>query len=128
VDLIARHSVLFQPVFMMKTSTKVSKEVAAKTAVESVPAKNGPIKTFRIDDVSCSVWARTIVRLEPITMYSVSYQRSYRNARGEWAHSQYFNLADLPKIVTLSKDAEEFIHEEMRQAASDRAAGEQEAE
>lgn len=92
-------------------SKKGNKEVAVTKTVESGSTTNRPVKTFRIDDISCSIWARTFTRVEPVTMYSVSYQRSFRNVQGEWKHSQYFNLGDLPKIVSLSQQAEEFVHD-----------------
>lgn len=70
---------------------------------------NRPIKTFRIDNVSCSVWSRRIVKVEPRTYFSLSFERSYESRKGERKYTTYFNLSDLPKIVTLCKEAEDYV-------------------
>lgn len=86
------------------------KEATAPAKQEQeAPQKRMPIKTFREGDVSCSIWARTIVKLEPIVFYSITLERSYRNAVGEWKYTKSFNLDDLPRIVKLCQMADEFI-------------------
>lgn len=94
---------------LMEKATAKKKEVAATTAVEPGSEKNRPIRTFQIDNVSCSVWARTIVKVDTRTYYSLSFRRSYVDAKGETKYSAYFNLSDLPKLITLCQDAEDYI-------------------
>lgn len=113
---------------MEKAKTKNKEVVATKAAEQTVSHEaNRPVKTYRDKDVSASVWARTIVKLEPRTYYSISIERSYQNAKGEWKYTNFFNLTDGQKIVSVWQQAAEFIEEEMRQQAAARAAG-QEAE
>lgn len=104
------------------TKAKSIKEVPVTKTEEFGSEKNRPVKTFRDDNISASVWKRTIVKVEPKTYYSISLERSYQNANGEWRYSSYFNLSDGQKIVNVWKQAAEFIEEELRQDAANRAA------
>ena len=85
----------------------------AKTATTA--AKTRPIRTFRVDNVSAAIWARTVVKLEPVTYYSISFETHYEDAKGEQRHSGFFRLGELPKIVSLCRQAEEYIVELQRQ-------------
>jgi len=85
----------------------------AKTAISA--AKTRPIRTFRVDNVSAAVWARTVVKLEPVTYYSISFETHYETVSGELKHSGFFRLGELPKIVSLCRQAEEYIVELQRQ-------------
>ena len=85
----------------------------AKTAITA--AKTRPIRTFRVDNVSAAVWARTVVKLEPVNYYSISFETHYEDSKGELRHSGFFRLSELPKIVSLCRQAEEYIVELQRQ-------------
>ena len=77
---------------------------------EVVPSKNAPIKTFLIEEVSASIFAReNPVKGELRTFYSVSFSRSYRDSAGKRMYVKTFNLEDLGKIVSLAQQADEYI-------------------
>ena len=81
----------------MKDVTK-NKEVPAKAAVPA--EKRGPYKTIRVEDVSASIWARERqIKGEMIVFYSVSFERRYRAADGQWRYTRSFDLDDLGKVV-----------------------------
>jgi hypothetical protein len=77
-------------------------------------AKMRPIRTFRVDNVSASVWTRVVVKLEPVTFYSVTFDKHYENANHESKRTHWFHLNDLPKLVTLAQQAEQYIIELQR--------------
>ena len=89
--------------------------MTATTAVETaatdaapVATKQRPVKTFRVEDISASVWSRLVVKAEPMTFYSISFQRRYVS-NGETKYSGFFNPSDLPKLAALCQQAEEFV-------------------
>jgi hypothetical protein len=75
------------------------------------PETNSPVETFVLADVSASVFAREVeIKGENRTFYSVSFSRSYRDDNGKRQYVKNFNVEDLPKVVTVAQQAEEFIH------------------
>lgn len=71
-----------------------------------------PMKTFRADDCSASIWHRErFVEGTPMVFYSVTLERSYvdRNGKRQWTHS--YDPDSLGKIVQLCQMASEFIGE-----------------
>ena len=71
---------------------------------------SGPVKVLRIDDVSVSIFARDRkVNGETLTFYSVSFSRSYADRNGKRKYTKNFDVEDLGKIMTLAKQASEFI-------------------
>jgi hypothetical protein len=77
---------------------------------EQAVQKNTPLKVFRVDDVSASIFDRQFeVRGEMQTFYSVSFTRSYRDSSGSWKYVKSFGLDDLGKIVVVAQQADEFI-------------------
>lgn len=98
-----------------KTDTDVAgNEFPAGPVTKNVTTpKPHPIRTFRVDNVSASVWAKTIVKLSTFTVYSISFQRHYE-VKGEDKYSAYFNPGDLPKICSLCQQAEQYIIELQR--------------
>ncbi len=82
--------------------------------------KPHPIRTFRVDNVSASVWAKTITKMNTFTVYSISFQRHYE-AQGEQKYTGYFNPGDLPKIVSLCQQAEQYIIELQRKEIATQA-------
>lgn len=68
------------------------------------------MKTFRIDDVSVSIWSREVMYQGAMTaFYSFTFERSYKDAAGQYRYTKTFDLGDLGKIVTLCQQASEFI-------------------
>jgi hypothetical protein len=98
-----------------KTDTDVAgNEFPAGQVTRNVTSpKPHPIRTFRVDNVSASVWAKTITKVSTFTVYSISFQRHYE-AHGEDKYSAYFNPGDLSKIVSLCQQAEQYIIELQR--------------
>lgn len=94
---------LFPPCVMDNAKKKKDKEVSA-------PTDAGPLKVIRIDDVSASIFARDRkIKDEDVTFYSVSFSRSYKSADGEWKYTKNFDEEDLGSVMTLAKQASEFI-------------------
>jgi hypothetical protein len=89
-------------------------ETASKTKATTAAAPTkGPLKVFRIDDVSVSVFARDRkVNGEDVTFYSASLSRSYRDADGSRKYTSFFDEEDLGKVMTLAKQASEFMTDE----------------
>lgn len=88
-----------------------NKDVAAKDAAETAPqeapvqSKRGPVKQFRIEEVSASVFAR---EYNGQTYYSVSFTRSYEAEDGEIKYTKNFDPDDLGKLVTVVQQAHEY--------------------
>ena len=88
----------------MDTVTKKKKDASAKEGAAS------PVKVFRMDEVSASIFARKgVVQGEPVTFHSVSFSRSYKDAKGERHYTKNFDSRDMSKIMLLAKQAGEFI-------------------
>jgi hypothetical protein len=63
-----------------------------------------------MDDVSASIFARErVVRGEPVTFHSVSFSRSYKDARGQWQYTKNFDSQDMGKVMLVAKQAGDFI-------------------
>lgn len=96
----------FFPPIVMENKKKPTQKKAAATE-----AANGPVKVFRIEDVSASLFARERqVQGQPRTFYSVSFSRSYKASTGEWKYTKNFDMEDLGKIVGLCKEVEEHVY------------------
>jgi hypothetical protein len=93
------------PLFVMDNKKK---NVTAPAATDQ---GNGPIKVFKVDDVSASVFSRIhSVNGEDVTFYSVSFSRSYRESSGVRKYVKTFNIEDLLKVVTVAQECDEFVH------------------
>jgi hypothetical protein len=96
----------FPPIVM--DNAKKKKDVSELEAEGTVGTS--PIKVFRMEDVSISVFARDrVVESKPITFYSVSLSRSYKDAKGNRKYTKNFDAEDLGKLIALAKEASEFI-------------------
>ena len=92
--------------------------VPAETSVAkgaTTAAKTRPIRTFRVDNVSAAVWANTHVQLEVVTYYSITFESHYQDSKGNERYGSRFRPNELPKIVSLCRQAEEYIVELQRQ-------------
>ena len=78
----------------------------------------GPVRVFRIDDVSASVFARER-RLQGsiMTFYSVSFSRSYKDTTGERKYTKNFDADDLGTLAALIQQASEFISAQLSERA-----------
>jgi len=92
----------------MDTSAKKKKELPSTTEeTASKEEKRGPIQSFREGDVSVSIWSRDF---KGRTFYSCSFERSYKDASNQWRYTRYFGLDDLGKVISLAKQASDFLH------------------
>ncbi len=94
------------------TKATVSKPVT-KTAAPAPQADNSkrrPLKTFTMHDVSASVWSRDhVIRGEPRRFYSVTFERSYRDASGKYRYTRSFNPDDLGTLMSLCQQVGEYL-------------------
>lgn len=73
-------------------------------------AAHGPVKVFRLDDVSVSLFARErSFQGRPATYYSASFSRSYKDAAGERKYTKNFDADDLGKVAELCRMAADHI-------------------
>ncbi|MDP2666827.1 MAG: hypothetical protein Q8P05_05010 [Candidatus Diapherotrites archaeon] len=66
-----------------------------------------PIQKFQAGAVIASVWKNT--SKEGAEYFSVSLDKRYKDAQGDWKSSSSFKPADLPKAALLMNKAYEFI-------------------
>ena len=64
-----------------------------------------PLKVFREGDVSASVFGR---EHNSVTYYSVTFSRSYEQD-GKRRYTKWFDREDLPKVIAVAKQADEYI-------------------
>lgn len=80
------------------------------TAEAAPKAKKLPIKTIRVDDVSCSIFAHERERGGVTTVnYSFGFSRSYKDRDGTWRHTPWFGLDDLGAVVSCAQQAHEYV-------------------
>ncbi len=71
---------------------------------------NRPVKTFRIGDVSASVFARKRhVDGEEQTFHSVSFSRSYIDDSGKRRYVKAFDSGDLGPVASVAEHAAEYL-------------------
>ena len=93
------------------SATKAEETPVATTAATAPQeAKRRPEQTFRVDDVSASVWVREhLVRGQPTKFWSVTLERSYKDAAGQWRYTKTFDSESLGRVVALCQQASEYI-------------------
>lgn len=103
---------------MEKMTTRKNMDVAATKAVEQTAAqdaasastelKRKPVTTVRIEDISCSIWARDhVVQGQNRVFYSCSLERSYRGRDGLWHFTKSFDPESLGNVVAVVQQAAE---------------------
>src|SRR5689334_300709 len=91
--------------------TKPAETPAAEAATASQNAKPKPTQTFRVEDVSCSIWAREYtVQGKLRTFYSCTFERSYKARDGGYRYTKSFDLDSLGKLVAVAQKAAEYLH------------------
>lgn len=100
-----------------EAGTKPVEHAAAPAAPAPQDAKRRPLQSFREGDgVSASVWARQVqYQGKPVTFYSVSVERSYRDRDGAYRYSKNFDATDLGALLTVIQRAAEYIHGQQSQ-------------
>jgi hypothetical protein len=117
VDYARYCRAIFPHSFMVKatrnkdvTGTDKPGKIAPKDLAQPASEKRRPLKTFRELDVSASVWGRDVmIRGEVETFFSVSLERSYRDASGQYRYTRSFDSECLGRLVAVIQKASEFI-------------------
>jgi hypothetical protein len=74
----------------------------SKNRKASEPAKP-PVAKLRIGLLSATIWERTT---ESGTFYTVTFERRYRDAKGEWHGTQSFDKSNLLTLAKLADQAD----------------------
>ena len=100
-----------------ETGTKPAEHAATPAASAAQDARRRPIQSFREGDgVSASIWARQVqYQGKPVTFYSVSCERAFRDRDGTYRYSKNFDASDLGALLTVIQRAAEYIHGLQRQ-------------
>ena len=86
----------------------------ANAATDAATKK--PIQSYREGDVSVSIWARMYGER---TFHSCTFERSYKDASGQWKYTRSFGLDDLGHLASLAQRTSEYLHELQNGAATD---------
>ena len=73
--------------------------------------KNKPIYTIRYPPIRLSIWKdiRKTADGKSFESLSVTLDRAYKDAQGNWQNAQSFRATDLPKVEAAVRDAFVFI-------------------
>jgi len=74
--------------------------------------KNTPEKKFRAGAISATVWKNQ--SKEGNEFSSVSFEKGYKDAKGEWQSTSHLNVNDLPKALVVIGKA--FEHLSLKEA------------
>ncbi len=88
-------------------------ETAPRDAAPATPeAKRRPIQSFHEGDVSASIWSREAQHQgKPLTFYSVSVERSYRDRDGAYRYTRNFDADDLGALLTVIQRSAEYVRD-----------------
>ena len=73
--------------------------------------QNLPLKKFRAGAISATIWENqgTNQQGQAVTFKSVNFERSYKDAKGEWQTTSALRTNDLPKAVLVLQKAYEYL-------------------
>ena len=102
------------------TANKYAQSATTKGYAPSAPAQqkqNTPLKKFRVGSVSATVWENQAMNSEGqvVSFKNVTFDRSYKDAKGEWQNTNALRTSDLPKAILVLTKAYEYLsfnHEE----------------
>lgn len=80
-----------------------------------------PVQSFRLGNIKAAVWANKTG--EGKTFYNVTFERSYKDEKGEWNESDSYGRDDLPLLAKVADQAHTWIFAEQ---AKNRAANREE--
>jgi hypothetical protein len=74
-------------------------------------SKNQPVKKFKAGAISAAVWENQAQnnKGEVISFKSISFDRNYKDANGEWQKTNSLRTSDIPKAVLVLSKAYEFL-------------------
>ena len=85
------------------------------TNAESAKSENRPVDKVRFGRIQASVWENAS---EKGPYYTVSFERRYTDAEGNWRNSQSFNADDLLLLAKAADKAHDAILAIKREAQS----------
>lgn len=89
-------------IFPENHALKLLKTTALYCTEVFVMDKKTPVQKFRAGTISASIWDNMSKDGSPFR--SVSFEKGYKNSKGEWQTTNSLGVTDLPKaIVVLSK-------------------------
>ena len=89
----------------------------AKKQTNPAPEKgNPPVAKLRNGLLNATIWAHVT---EKGTFYNVTFERRYRDAKGDWKSTQSFDRASLLKLAKLADQAETEIARLMAMEAAE---------
>ncbi len=92
---------------MKNTNSRKETKTDASPVVEK---PNSPVTTIWVDDVGASVWGRDVlVKGKPVTYFSVSLERSYRDRDGVRKYSRSFDADTLPRVIEACQQAHDWL-------------------
>ncbi|MCZ2154070.1 MAG: hypothetical protein LC114_09260 [Bryobacterales bacterium] len=95
----------------MATSTSKNRKTNATT--------KPPVAKLRLGLLSASIWERTT---DSVTFYSVTFERRYRDAKGEWHSTQTYDKTNLLTLSKLADQADTEITRLMARSRDEKAA------
>lgn len=107
------------PGFCMGFSEKTQQGIFKMQTLVCLPTKkvvcmekNTPEKKFRAGAISATVWKNQ--SKEGNEFSSVSFEKGYKDAKGEWKSTSHLNVNDLPKALVVIGKA--FEHLSLKEA------------
>ena len=72
---------------------------------------NLPVKKFKAGAISATIWENQAQNKqgEEVTYSSVSFERNYKDANGEWQKTTSLRVSDLPRAALVLNKAYEFL-------------------
>ncbi len=72
---------------------------------------NLPLKKFRVGAISATIWENQGKSQtgEAVSYKNVSFERNYKDAKGEWQSTTALRAADLPKAILVLNKAYEYL-------------------
>lgn len=77
------------------------------TQAQEPTRSNGPEKKFAAGGVSAAIWTNLTKDSKEYT--TISFQRTYLDAKGEWQHTDSMRVQDIPKLMLVAQKAYEYI-------------------
>ena len=73
--------------------------------------KTQPVKKFRVGAVQVAIWENKVANREGSedVLHSVTIERRYKDAKGNWQSTSSLHAADLPKAILALTKAYEFV-------------------
>lgn len=73
--------------------------------------KNQPVKKFKAGPISATIWENQVQNQQgqTVSFKSISFDRNYKDANGDWQKTNSLRMADLPRAILVLNKAYEFL-------------------